>query len=229
MYRTIFFFYVKRFSHLIPSLGPTITWDSFFLLQFFEERPLFSACFWGLGWTIWSQHSSPFPPWQLKDQFRNLRFVLVGTRSLSWGSRFLRPSQECAERQSWKSSSETLKKEEAKGTKGSSQQRNVYNIKLEHFPPNNVPIEIFFNRVETSPGMFGSSSWSQLLPWIEHFALLILWTSVLTLYQGENNEISMLAERNLWVGLQMSSHGRVKDLQKALEPVKICSALWQVI
>ena len=127
----------------------------FSFFQLFEERPLFSACFWGLGWTIWSQHSSPFPPWQLKDQFRNLRFVLVGTRSLSWGSRFLRPSQECAERQSWKSSSETLKKEEAKGTKGSSQQRNVYNIKLEHFPPNNVPIEIFFNRVETSPGMFG--------------------------------------------------------------------------
>ena len=112
-----------------------------FFPQLFEERPLFSACFWGLGWTIWSQHSSPFPPWQLKDQFRNLRFVLVGTRSLSWGSRFLRPSQECAERQSWKSSSETLKKEEAKGTKGSSQQRNVYNIKLEHFLPKNVPID----------------------------------------------------------------------------------------
>ena len=60
-----------------------------------------------LAFEVWPEPSDPSipphsDPWQLKDQFRNLRFVLVGRRSTSWGSRFLRPSQECLERQRWK-------------------------------------------------------------------------------------------------------------------------------
>ena len=45
---------------------------------------LYHGCFWTLSQSIWSWHSSSFPLWQLKDQFRNLRFVLVQPVGSSW-------------------------------------------------------------------------------------------------------------------------------------------------
>ena len=59
------------------------------------------GCFWTLSQSIWSWHSSSFPLWQLKDQFRNLRFVLVQPVGSSWPGPVAWTSLDDLARNSW--------------------------------------------------------------------------------------------------------------------------------
>ena len=62
---------------------------------------LYHGCFWTLSQSIWSWHSSSFPLWQLKDQFRNLRFVLVQPVGSSWPGPVAWTSLDDLARNSW--------------------------------------------------------------------------------------------------------------------------------